>query len=65
MTADTPVVTAISHAEDRLIAAHVADAAVITPTAAGESITVSREEFIASEIEPLSQDLDTAYEAFE
>jgi exodeoxyribonuclease VII large subunit len=64
-TANTPVVTAIGHTEDRLIADQVADTAAITPTAAGESIAVSREEFIASELEPLAQELDAAYETFE
>ena len=64
-TADTPVVTAIGHTEDRLIADRVADVAAITPTAAGESVAVSREEFIASELEPLAQELDAAYETFE
>ena len=64
-TADTPVVTAIGHTEDRLIVDQVADAAAITPTAAGESVAVSREEFITSELEPLAQELDAAYETFE
>ncbi|MEE6209235.1 exodeoxyribonuclease VII large subunit [Salarchaeum sp. III] len=64
-TANTPVVTAIGHTDDRLIADRVADAAAITPTAAGESAVVSREEFIASELEPLAQELDAAYETFE
>ncbi|WP_225935433.1 exodeoxyribonuclease VII large subunit [Halobaculum magnesiiphilum] len=37
-TANTPVVTAIGHTDDRLIADQVADVAAITPTAAGEYI---------------------------
>jgi exodeoxyribonuclease VII large subunit len=63
-TANTPIVTAIGHTDDRLIADRVADVAEITPTAAGEYIVKSREEFLASEIEPLEQKLDAAYEAF-
>lgn len=64
-TANTPVVTAIGHTEDRLIADHVADAAAITPTAVGEYVAESREEFISSTLEPLAQELDTAFETFE
>lgn len=64
-TANTPVVTSIGHTEDRLIADHVADVAAITPTAAGEYVAESREEFISSEMEPLGQQLDTTYETFE
>jgi exodeoxyribonuclease VII large subunit len=64
-TANTPIVTAIGHTEDQLIADQVADAAAITPTAAGKHICESREEFIRSELEPLEQELDTAYERFE
>ncbi|MFD1600588.1 exodeoxyribonuclease VII large subunit [Halobellus rarus] len=64
-TANTPVVTAIGHTEDRLIAGHVADSAAITPTAAGKYIAESREEFVSSTLEPLSQELDTAFERFE
>jgi exodeoxyribonuclease VII large subunit len=37
-TANTPIVTAIGHTDDRLIADRVADMAAITPTAAGEYI---------------------------
>jgi len=44
-TANTPVVTAIGHTDDRLIADQVTDVATITPTAAGEYIVNSREEF--------------------
>jgi len=64
-TANTPVVTAIGHTEDRLIADHVADVAAITPTAAGKHIAQSREEFISSTLEPLRQELETAFETFE
>ena len=64
-TANTPVVTAIGHTEDRLIADRVADVAAITPTAAGEYVAKSREEFLATTLEPLSQQLDTAFETFE
>ncbi len=64
-TAKTPVVTAIGHTEDRLIADHVADVAAITPTAAGEHVAQSREEFITSTLEPLRQELDTAFDTFE
>ncbi|WP_049986285.1 exodeoxyribonuclease VII large subunit [Halobellus rufus] len=64
-TANTPVVTAIGHTDDRLIADQVADVATITPTAAGEYIVTSRKEFLASEIEPLEQQLDAAYETFQ
>jgi len=64
-TANTPVVTAIGHTDDRLIADQVADVATITPTAAGEYIVNSRQEFLASEIEPLEQQLDAAYETFQ
>jgi exodeoxyribonuclease VII large subunit len=64
-TANTPIVTAIGHTEDRLIADRVADVAAITPTAAGESVAKSRDEFFSSTLEPLSQELDTAFETFE
>ena len=64
-TANTPVMTAIGHTEDRLIADHVADVAAITPTAAGEFVAESREEFNSSTLEPLAQELDAAYETFE
>ena len=64
-TANTPIVTAIGHTDDRLIADRVADMAAITPTAAGEYIVKSRNDFLASEIDPLEQQLDTAYETFE
>jgi len=43
----------------------VADVATITPTAAGEYTANSREDFIASEIEPMGQQLETAYETFQ
>jgi exodeoxyribonuclease VII large subunit len=64
-TANTPIVTAIGHTDDRLIADQVADVATITPTAAGEYTANSREEFIASQIEPMEQQLETAYETFQ
>ena len=64
-TANTPIVTAIGHTDDRLIADRVADMAAITPTAAGEYIAKSRNDFLVSEIEPLEQQLETAYETFE
>lgn len=64
-TANTPVVTAIGHTDDRLIADQVTDVATITPTAAGEYIVNSREEFLAGEITPLAQKLDAAYETFQ
>ncbi|WP_423998338.1 exodeoxyribonuclease VII large subunit [Halorubrum trapanicum] len=64
-TANTPIVTAIGHTDDRLIADRVADMAAITPTAAGESIATSRDDFLASKIEPLEQQLKAAYETFE
>jgi len=59
------VVTAIGHTDDRLIADQVTDVATITPTAAGEYIVNSRNDFLASEIEPLEQQLNAAYETFE
>jgi len=59
------VVTAIGHTDDRLIADQVTDVATITPTAAGEYIVNSREEFLAGEIKPLAQQLDAAYETFQ
>ena len=43
----------------------MADVATITPTAAGEYTANSREDFIASEIEPMGQQLETAYETFQ
>ena len=49
-TANTPIVTAIGHTDDRLIADRVADMAAITPTAAGEYIAKSRNEFLASDL---------------
>jgi len=64
-TANTPIVTAIGHTDDRLIADRVADMAAITPTAAGEYITKSRDDFLASEIDPLEQQLEAAFETFE
>jgi exodeoxyribonuclease VII large subunit len=64
-TANTPIVTAIGHTDDRLIADRVADMATITPTAAGEYIVNSRSDFLASEIDPLEQQLEAAYETFE
>ena len=64
-TANTPIVTAIGHTDDRLIADRVADMATITPTAAGEYIVKSRNDFLASEVGSLEQQLDTAYETFE
>ena len=64
-TANTPIVTAIGHTDDRLIADQVADVATITPTAAGEYIVNSREEFLAGEVKPLAQQLDAAYETFQ
>ncbi len=65
VTANTPIVTAIGHTDDRLIADRVADMVAITPTAAGEYIAKSRNDFLASEIEPLEQQLEAAYETFE
>lgn len=64
-TANTPIVTAIGHTDDRLIADQVADRAAITPTAAGENIVKSRNDFLASEIDSLEQQLGAAYETFE
>ena len=64
-TANTPVVTAIGHTDDRLIADQVADVATITPTAAGEYIVDSREKFLASEVKPLEQQLEAGYETFQ
>ncbi|WP_262181069.1 exodeoxyribonuclease VII large subunit [Haloarcula laminariae] len=64
-TANAPIVTAIGHTDDRLIADQVADVATITPTAAGEYIVNSREEFFAGEVKPLAQQLDAAYETFQ
>ncbi|MFC7164933.1 exodeoxyribonuclease VII large subunit [Halospeciosus flavus] len=64
-TANTPTVTAIGHTDDRLIADQVADVATITPTAAGEYIVNSREEFFPGEVKPLAQQLDAAYETFQ
>ena len=64
-TANTPIVTAIGHTDDQLIADQVADVATITPTAAGEYIANSREEFFAGEVKPLNQQLDAAYETFQ
>jgi len=64
-TANTPTVTAIGHTDDRLIADQVADVATITPTAAGEYIVNSREEFFPDEVKPLAQQLDAAYETFQ
>ena len=64
-TANTPVVTAIGHTDDRLIADQVADVATMTPTAAGEYIVNSREEFLAGEVKPLEQQLESGYETFQ
>ncbi|WP_247010772.1 exodeoxyribonuclease VII large subunit [Halorientalis litorea] len=65
ITSNTPIVTAIGHTDDRLIADQVADIATITPTAAGEYIVNSREEFLASEVKPLEQHLEAEYETFQ
>ena len=64
-TANTPIVTAIGHTDDRLIADWVADMAAITPTAAGEYVAKSRSDFLASEIEPLEQQLEATYKTLE
>jgi exodeoxyribonuclease VII large subunit len=64
-TANTPIVTAIGHTDDRLVADRVADMAAITPTAAGEYIVNSREDVFAGEVKPLAQQLDAAYETFQ
>lgn len=48
-----------------MIADQVDDAAAITSTAAGEHICESREKFIGSKLEPLEEELNTAYERFE
>jgi len=58
-------VTAIGHTDNRLIAVRVADMAAITPTAAGEYIAKSQNDFLASEIEPLERQFEAAYETFE
>ena len=47
------------------MADRVADRAAITPTAAGEYIATSRDDFLAGEVEPLEQQLEAAYETFE
>jgi exodeoxyribonuclease VII large subunit len=39
--------------------------AAITPTAAGEYIAKSRNDYLASEIDSLEQQLEAAYETFE
>jgi len=65
ITANTPVVTATGHTDGRLIADQVADVATITPTAAGEYIVNSREPFLASEVKPLEQQSEAAYENFQ
>ena len=64
-TANTPIVTAVGHTDDRLIADRVANMAAITPTAAGEYIAESRNDSLASDIDPLEQQLEAAYETFE
>jgi len=56
------IVTAIGHTDDRLLAEQVADVATTTRTAAGEYIVNSREEFLASAVEPLEQQLEAACE---
>lgn len=65
MTTNTPVDTAIGHTDDRLIADQVANVATTTPTVAGEYIVNSRQKFLASDIKPLEQQLDAAYETFQ
>lgn len=55
----------IGYTDDQLIADRVADMAAITPTASGEYIAKSRNDFLASEIEPLEKQLNAAYEALE
>jgi len=64
-TANTPVITAVGHTDDRFIADKVADMAAITPTRAGEYVAGSREEYIEGTIEPLERELEDAYEALE
>lgn len=59
----TPVVAAVGHREDRTIADETADAAAITPTAAGaEVVRDKREEF--ARLRDLEADLGAAYEGF-
>jgi exodeoxyribonuclease VII large subunit len=64
-TASTPVITAVGHTDDRVIADKVADMAAITPTRAGEYVAGSREEYIEGTIQPLERELEDAYDALE
>ena len=63
-TSNTPVVAAVGHAEDRTIAGRVADRNAITPTDAGEYVTVDVEQFLSGKVDGLEQELEAAYESF-
>jgi len=63
-TANTPVVAAVGHAEDRTIAGRVADRNAITPTDAGEFVTADVEQFLSGEVDGLEEELEAVYESF-
>lgn len=59
--ATTPIVTAVGHTSDQLIADRVADGAVTTPREAGKTVISNRGE-LWGRLKQLENDLDTAYE---
>lgn len=62
-TAETPVVAAVGHREDRTVADEVADATAITPTDAGEVVAADREATL-EQVAALEARLVRAYEGF-
>lgn len=62
-TAETPVVVAVGHREDRTVAGEVADDVAITPTEAGERVVADREAAF-ERAATLENRLVSAYEGF-
>lgn len=62
-TAETPVVAAVGHREDRTVAGDVADAEAITPTDAGEVVVADREA-VLEDVAALEERLTAAYDGF-
>lgn len=62
-TAETPVVAAVGHRDDRTVAGQVADAVAITPTDAGEVVVADRDDAL-ERVADLESRLERAYEGF-
>lgn len=60
--ADTPIMSAVGHTDDRLIADRVADAAATTPREAGKEV-VSGRGAVWGQLSRLEDDLDDAYDS--